>query len=74
MSDLNLKIATRVAAMENDAKRVDTRPAILATWFKLGKDRNVTDALNTIAACMGGDIKSNQIGKRGSPRHKYTRQ
>jgi len=47
-----LKIATSVAAMENDAKRVDTRPAILAILFKLGKDRNVTDALSTIAACI----------------------
>jgi len=52
-----LNIATSVAATENDAKRVDTRPAILATLFKLGKDRNVTDALNTIAACVGRYIE-----------------
>ncbi len=50
ISALNLKIATSVAAMENEAKRVATRPGTRETASTPGKERNVTEALNTIAA------------------------
>jgi hypothetical protein len=49
-SALYLKTATNVAAIENEAKSVVTSPAIRATPTKPGRERNVTAALNTIAA------------------------
>jgi hypothetical protein len=50
MSALCLKIATNVDAIENEAKRIATNPAIRAILSNPGKERKVTDALKTIAA------------------------
>ena len=49
-SALCLKIATTVAAIENAAKRTATMPVVREKASKPGKERKVTDALNTTAA------------------------
>ena len=49
-SALCLKIATTVAAIENAAKSMATMPVVLERASKPGKERKVTDALNTTAA------------------------
>jgi hypothetical protein len=49
-SALCLKIATTVDAIENAAKRIATIPVIREKASKPGKERKVTDALNTTAA------------------------
>jgi len=68
-------MATSVAAIENDAKRVATRPTTLAILSRLGKDRNVTDALNTIAACVG-EYLTERVTKveRNLPQYRYMHQ
>ena len=49
-SALCLKTATPVAASANAAKSIATMAAVRVTPSKPGKERKVTDALNTIAA------------------------
>jgi hypothetical protein len=49
-SALGLKIATTVAAIENAAKRMATMPVVHEKASMTGKERKVTDALNTTAA------------------------
>jgi hypothetical protein len=43
-------MATTVAAIENAANRIATIPVILEKASKPGKERKVTEALNTTAA------------------------
>jgi hypothetical protein len=45
-----LKIATSVAAIENAPKRMATKLVVRERASKPGKERKVTDALNTMAA------------------------
>jgi len=49
-SALNLNTLTAVDVMENDAHKIATKPAMRERLSNPGKERNVTDALNTIAA------------------------
>ena len=49
-SALNLNTLTAVDVMENDAHKIATKLAMRARLSNPGKERNVTDALNTIAA------------------------
>lgn len=53
-SALCLNIATTVAAIENVAKTMATMPVVREKASKPGKERNVTDALNIMAALRQG--------------------
>jgi hypothetical protein len=61
-SDLCLKIATTVAAIENAAKRIATMSVVREKAFKPGKERGVTDALNRTAALRNDGKEGRFVG------------
>ena len=63
-SVLCLKIATTVAAFENAAKRMATIPVVREKESKPGKERKVTDALNTTAALRNDDKEGRFLLRR----------
>lgn len=64
---LNLRIEKIVDANEKDAKITAITTAILAISSRPGKERNVTDALNTIAALRGiGAVEKSKLILRTS--------
>jgi hypothetical protein len=67
---LCLKIATTVAAIENAARRMATMPVVREKASKPGKERKVTDALNTMAALRRGKVGSLAREKGGWTYHK----
>jgi hypothetical protein len=64
-SALCLKMATTVAAIENAAKRIATIPVVREKASKPGKERKVTDALNTTAALRNNDKEGRFLPSKG---------
>jgi hypothetical protein len=58
-------MATTVAAIENAAKRIATIPVVREKASKPGKERKVTDALNTTAALRNNDKEGRFLPSKG---------